>query len=91
MAEGGVTIFRGIKHKKLLKSRGAQAAIKRVLGDSTFRDNAQKIQKVIRKIDGLSIAAGILEKAFDLEELRVSLVSCSLGDDRGRQHPDNSD
>src|SRR5215467_3223691 len=43
-------------------------AIKRVLDDSTFRDNTRKIQKAIRRIDGLSIAAGILERAFDLEE-----------------------
>jgi MGT family glycosyltransferase len=44
------------------------AAINHVLGDSAFRDNVQKIQKAIRRIDGLSIAAGILERAFDLEE-----------------------
>jgi len=44
------------------------AAIKRVLGDSTFRDNVQGVQQAIRRTDGLSIAAGILERAFDLEE-----------------------
>jgi MGT family glycosyltransferase len=44
------------------------AAINQVLDDSTFRDNAHKIQKAIRRTDGLSIAAGILERAFDLEE-----------------------
>ena len=44
------------------------AAINQVLDDSTFRDNTRKIQKAIRRIDGLSIAAGILERAFDLEE-----------------------
>jgi MGT family glycosyltransferase len=43
-------------------------AIKRVLGDPTFRDNAQKVQQAIRRTDGLSVAAGILERAFDLEE-----------------------
>src|SRR5215471_13788920 len=43
-------------------------AINQVLGDSTLRDNTRKIQKAIRRIDGLSIAAGILERAFDLEE-----------------------
>jgi MGT family glycosyltransferase len=42
-------------------------AIKRVLGDPTFRDNAQRMQAAIRSTDGLSIAADILEKAFDLE------------------------
>ena len=42
------------------------AAIKRVLGDSTFRDNGRKMQKAIRSTDGLSIAAGILERAFRL-------------------------
>jgi MGT family glycosyltransferase len=44
------------------------AAIKQVLGDPTFRDNAQKMQRAIRSADGLSIAAGVLERAFDLEE-----------------------
>ena len=43
-------------------------AIKRVLGDPRFRDNAQKVQQAIRRTDGLSVAAGILERAFDLEE-----------------------
>jgi zeaxanthin glucosyltransferase len=43
-------------------------AIKRVLGDSTFRDNAQRMQEAIRSADGLSIAADILETAFELEE-----------------------
>jgi len=42
--------------------------IKRVLGDSTFRDSVQRVQKAIRSTDGLSIAAGILERAFELEE-----------------------
>ena len=44
------------------------AAIKRVLGDSTVRDNVQRVQKAIRSTDGLSIAADILETAFGLEE-----------------------
>src|SRR6201993_5154659 len=43
-------------------------AIKRVLGDSTFWDNARSVQKAIRTKDGLSIAADILETAFRLEE-----------------------
>jgi zeaxanthin glucosyltransferase len=43
-------------------------AIKRVLGDSTFRDNVQGMQAAIRRADGLSTAAGILEAAFELEE-----------------------
>jgi UDP:flavonoid glycosyltransferase YjiC (YdhE family) len=43
-------------------------AIKRVLGDPTFRDNVQKVKEAIRGTEGLSIAAGILERAFDLEE-----------------------
>jgi UDP:flavonoid glycosyltransferase YjiC (YdhE family) len=42
-------------------------AIKRVLGDPPFRDNAQRMQAAIRSTDGLSIAADILEKAFELE------------------------
>jgi len=45
-------------------------AIKRVLGDSTFRDNARRVQKVIRSVDGLSVAADILARAFELEERR---------------------
>jgi len=44
------------------------AAIKRVLEDSTFRDNVRRVQEAIRSTDGLSIAAGILETAFELEE-----------------------
>jgi UDP:flavonoid glycosyltransferase YjiC (YdhE family) len=43
-------------------------AIKRVLGDPTFRDNALRVQEAILSTDGLSIAAGILERAFDLEK-----------------------
>jgi zeaxanthin glucosyltransferase len=43
-------------------------AIKRVLGDSTFGDNVRRVQKAIRSADGLSIAADILERAFELEE-----------------------
>jgi zeaxanthin glucosyltransferase len=43
-------------------------AIKRVLGDSTFWDNARRVQKAIRSADGLSIASGILETAFGLQE-----------------------
>ena len=65
------------------------AAIKRVLGDSTFRDNAQRIQKAILRIDGLSIAAGILERAFDLVEERAQFsVSRSLTDDQGSASSD---
>src|SRR6201997_2530296 len=45
-------------------------AIKRVLGDPTFRDNVQRVQEAIRRTDGLLIAAGILERAFALEERR---------------------
>jgi MGT family glycosyltransferase len=44
------------------------AAIKRVLGDSTIRDNARRMQKAIRRTDGLSIAADVLESAFELEQ-----------------------
>jgi zeaxanthin glucosyltransferase len=43
------------------------AAIHQVLGDSTFLDNVQRVQESICRTDGLSIAAGILERAFDLE------------------------
>jgi len=43
-------------------------AIKRVLGDSTLRDNVRRVQEAIRSLDGLSIAAGILERSFDLGE-----------------------
>jgi zeaxanthin glucosyltransferase len=45
-------------------------AIKRVLGDSTFWDNARRMQKVIRSVDGPSVAADILARAFELEERR---------------------
>jgi len=45
-------------------------AIKRVLGDSTFWDNVRRVQKAIRSVDGLSAAADILARAFELEERR---------------------
>jgi zeaxanthin glucosyltransferase len=44
------------------------AAIKRVLGDSTFRDNVRRVQEAIRTTNGLSIAADILERAFEMEK-----------------------
>src|SRR5262249_44191724 len=44
------------------------AAINRVLGESMFRDNARRVQETIRSTDGLSMAAGILERSFDLAE-----------------------
>jgi MGT family glycosyltransferase len=44
------------------------AAINQVLENPTFLANVQKVQESIRRTDGLSIAAGILERAFDLEE-----------------------
>jgi zeaxanthin glucosyltransferase len=43
------------------------AAIKRVLGDTTVRGNVRRVQEAIRSADGLSIAAGILETAFELK------------------------
>jgi zeaxanthin glucosyltransferase len=46
------------------------AAIKRVLGDSTIRNNVRKVQTAIWRADGLSTAADILETAFGLEERR---------------------
>jgi len=45
-------------------------AIKRVLGDSTFWDNARRVQKAIRRTDGLATAADILETAFGLKARR---------------------
>jgi len=63
------------------------AAINQVLGDSTFWENAERMQETIRRIDGLSIAAGILERAFDLEKRQLSSVSRSLGDDQGSAAP----
>jgi zeaxanthin glucosyltransferase len=44
------------------------AAIDQVLGDSTFLANVQRVQESMRRTDGLSVAAGILERAFDLEK-----------------------
>jgi len=44
------------------------AAIKQVLGDSTFRDNVRRVQEAIRSTNGLSIAADILERAFELDQ-----------------------
>jgi UDP:flavonoid glycosyltransferase YjiC (YdhE family) len=45
-------------------------AIKRVLGDSTFWDNARRVQKAIRRTDGLATAADILETTFGLKARR---------------------
>src|SRR5215475_14235700 len=44
--------------------RNFAAAINQVLGDSTLRDKVQRMQEAICRVDGLSIAAGILEKTF---------------------------
>ena len=44
------------------------AAITQVLGVSTFRSNVRRMQEAIRSKDGLSIAADLLERAFDLGE-----------------------
>jgi len=48
--------------------RNVVAAINQVLGDSTFGNNVQRMQEAIRRIDGLSFAADILERAFDSGE-----------------------
>src|SRR5262245_23188403 len=63
--------------------RNVVAAIHQLLGASTFRDNVQRMQEAMRRIDGLSLAAGILERTFDLEERKLSSVSRSLGDNQG--------
>src|SRR6478752_371547 len=42
------------------------AAVKQLFGDSTYRDNVQRVQKAIRSVDGLSAAADILARAFEL-------------------------
>jgi MGT family glycosyltransferase len=44
-------------------------AVTQVLEDPTFRHNVQRMQKAIRSADGLSSAAAVLERAFDLEEI----------------------
>jgi len=67
------------------------AAINHVLGDSTFRDNAHEMQQAIRRTDGLSIAAGIFEQTFDLEENSLSSVSRSLRNKWGSAGPDSGD
>ena len=43
-------------------------AIKQVLEDPAFRHNVQRMKEAIRSTDGLSIAAGVLERAFELED-----------------------
>src|SRR5499427_9518234 len=63
--------------------RNVVAGIHQVLGDATLRDNVQRMQEAIRSIDGLAIAAGILESTFDLEEQKLSSVSRALGDHQG--------
>src|SRR5499426_1309796 len=62
--------------------RNVVAAIHQVLGASTFRDNVQSMQEAMRSIDGLSLAAGIVESTFDLEARQLSSVRRSLGDNQ---------
>jgi zeaxanthin glucosyltransferase len=40
-----------------------------VLGDSTYRDNARRYQKIIAETDGLSRAASLLENALQNAQL----------------------
>src|SRR5215468_5010842 len=63
--------------------RNVVAAIHQVLGASTFRENVQRIQEAMRSIDGLAMAAGILESTFGLEERELLSVRRSLGDNQG--------
>ena len=44
------------------------AAIEQVLADPTFRANVRRMQEAIRSSNGLSIAADILERAFELDK-----------------------
>jgi len=41
------------------------------------------MQEAMRSIDGLALAAGILERAFALAERKLSSVRRSLGDNQG--------
>lgn len=45
-------------------------AIKQVLEDPAFRHNVQRTQEAIRSTNGLSIAAGVLERAFELQDIK---------------------
>ena len=63
--------------------RNVVAAIHQLLGDATVRENVQSMQEALRSIDGLAIAAGILERTFALEERKLSAVRRSLGDHQG--------
>lgn len=49
-------------------------AITLVLEVPTFRDNSQRVQQAIRRANNLSVAAGILERAFDLEARTYGLA-----------------
>src|SRR5215470_14184261 len=60
--------------------RNVVAAIQQLLGDATVRENVHRMQEAMRSIDGLAIAAGIVESAFALEERTLSSVRRSLGD-----------
>jgi zeaxanthin glucosyltransferase len=42
------------------------ALLDEVLNDSTYRDNARKLQKVIAKANGLSVAADLLEESLSV-------------------------
>ena len=57
-------------------------AIQRVLKDPTFRDNVQRVQEAILSTDGLSLAADILERAFDLEERKQGAAMRPLSSSR---------
>ena len=58
--------------------RRSVEAIKRVLRDSTFRDNVRRVQEAIRSTDALSIATDFLERAFDLGDRRHALRTNAL-------------
>jgi hypothetical protein len=43
---------------------GQTATIMSVLQESSYRNNARKLQEIIAKTNGLSVAADLVEKAF---------------------------
>jgi len=47
-----------------LSAEHLSALIDEVLDNSTYRDNARKLQKAIAKVNGLSVAADLIEELF---------------------------
>jgi UDP:flavonoid glycosyltransferase YjiC (YdhE family) len=67
---GEAHVFRTIvaalaKHKDKLTADHLSTLLNEVLNDSTHRDNARKLQKAIARVNGLSVAADLVEESLE--------------------------